>query len=80
LLAWLFSDPLPAGVFVPDLSLLDQDGKIVSLSALRGRNGELYHTRGFMVKHTVYLIGPDGRIGYAKRGMSDPDEVLADAL
>ena len=42
--------------------------------------GELYNTRGLMVKRTVYLIGPDGRIGYAKRGMSEPDEVLADAV
>jgi peroxiredoxin Q/BCP len=39
--------------------------------------GALYHTRGFMVKRTVYLIGPDGRIRYARRGMPDPDEVLA---
>jgi hypothetical protein len=28
----------------------------------------------------VYLIGPDGRIRYAKRGMPDPDEVLAAAV
>jgi peroxiredoxin Q/BCP len=146
LLAWLFSDPLPVGAPAPGFSLLDQDGKMVSLSALRGRNvvlvfypgddtnvcrrqlcefrdrraaalqkntlvfgvnpqcdqshfkfrsksrlpfpllvdpgqkmGEMYHTRGLMVKRTVYLIGPDGRIRYAKRGMPDPDEVLAAA-
>jgi len=42
--------------------------------------GELYHTRGLMVKRTVYLIGPDGRIRYARRGMPDPDEVLAAAV
>jgi len=41
--------------------------------------GEMYHTRGLMVKRAVYLIGPDGRIRYAKRGMPDPDEVLAAA-
>ena len=134
------------GALAPDFSLPDQDGKIVSLPALRGRNvvlvfypgddttvcrqqlcgfrdrwaaaqqknalvfgvnpqsanshakfqakirlpfpllvdtgqkmGELYHTRGLMVKRTVYLIGPDGRIRYAKRGAPDPDEVLAAA-
>lgn len=146
MLAWLFSDPLPVGTPAPDFSLLDQDGKMVSLSVLRGRNvvlvfypgddtavcrqqlcefrdrwaaaqqkntlvfgvnpqsaqshfkfrsksrlpfpllvdpgqkmGEMYHTRGLMVKRTVYLIGPDGRIRYSKRGMPDPDEVLAAA-
>ena len=41
--------------------------------------GELYHTRGLMVKRTVYLIGPDGRIRYAQRGVPAPDEVLAAA-
>lgn len=41
--------------------------------------GELYHARGLMVKRTVYMIGPDGRIRYAKRGIPDPDEVLAAA-
>ena len=146
MLGWLFSDPLPVGTPAPDFSLSDQDGNLVSLSALCGRNvvlvfypgddttvcrrqlcefrdrwaaaqqknalvfgvnpqsatshvrfqakcrfpfpllvdpgqkmGELYHTRGLMVKRTVYLIGPDGRIRYARRGMPDPDEVLAHA-
>jgi thioredoxin-dependent peroxiredoxin len=41
--------------------------------------GELYHTRGLIVKRTVYLIGPDGIIRYAKRGKPDPLEVLAAA-
>lgn len=147
MLGWLFSDPLPVATLALDFSLPDQDGKSVSLSALRGHNvvlvfypgddttvcrrqlcefrdrwaaaqgkntlvfgvnpqsarsharfqanrrlpfpllvdsgqkiGELYHTRGLMVKRTVYLIGPDGRIRYAKRGMPDPDEVLAAAV
>jgi len=41
--------------------------------------GKLYHTSGPIVKRTVYLIGPDGTILYAKRGKPDPDEVLAAA-
>src|SRR5580692_3484747 len=35
---WLFTDPLLPGTPAPDFSLPDQDGKIVSLSALRGHN------------------------------------------
>lgn len=41
--------------------------------------GELYRTRGLIVKRTVYLIGPDGVIRYASRGTPAPDEVLAAA-
>ena len=41
--------------------------------------GELYHTNGLIVKRTVYLIGPDGKILYAKRGKPAPEEVLAAA-
>ena len=41
--------------------------------------GEAYHTRGLIVKRTVYLIGSDGVIRYAKRGKPDPSEVLAAA-
>ena len=147
MLDWLFSDPLPVGTLAPDFSLPDQDGKIISLSALRGRNvvlvfypgddttvcrrqlcefadrwaaaqqrntlvfgvnpqsakshvrfransrlpfpllvdsgqkmGDSYHTRGWVAKRTVYLIGPDGHIRYAKRGVPAPDEVLAAAV
>ena len=41
--------------------------------------GALYHTNGLFVKRTVYLIGPDGAIRYAKRGKPAPEEVLAAA-
>ncbi len=41
--------------------------------------GELYHANGLMVKRTVYLIGPDGKIRYAKRGKPGVQEVLAAA-
>jgi peroxiredoxin Q/BCP len=40
----------------------------------------LYHANGLFVKRTVYLIGPDGVIRYAKRGKPDPAEVLASAV
>jgi len=39
--------------------------------------GALYHTNGLIVKRTVYLIGPDGVIRFARRGMPKPSEVLA---
>ena len=42
--------------------------------------GELYNTRGLIVKRTVYLIGPDGVIRFARRGTPHPDEVLAASL
>jgi len=35
---WLFSDPLRVGDVAPDFALPDQDGNIVSLSSLAGRN------------------------------------------
>jgi peroxiredoxin Q/BCP len=41
---------------------------------------QLYHTNGLMVKRTVYLIGPDGVIRYAKRGKPAAEEVLAAAV
>jgi peroxiredoxin Q/BCP len=40
----------------------------------------LYRANGLFVKRTVYLIGPDGAIRYAKRGKPDPAEVLAAAV
>lgn len=42
--------------------------------------GQLYNTHGIVAKRTVYLIGPDGIIRYAKRGKPEPAEVLATAL
>ncbi len=37
-----------------------------------------YNTDGLlMVKRTVYLIGKDGKIRFAERGMPTPSEVLA---
>ncbi len=38
---------------------------------------ELYHARGIIVKRTVYLIGPDGTIRFARRGMGMSADVLA---
>ena len=38
---------------------------------------ERYHANGLIVKRTVYVIGPDGRIRFGKRGMPEPAEVLA---
>jgi thioredoxin-dependent peroxiredoxin len=37
----------------------------------------LYHANGLIVKRTVYVIGPDGKIRFGKRGMPSPSEVLA---
>lgn len=39
----------------------------------------LYHANGPVVKRTVYLVGRDGRIRYAKRGKPSPEEVLESA-
>jgi thioredoxin-dependent peroxiredoxin len=41
--------------------------------------GALYLTAGLIVRRTVYLIGPDGRIRFSKRGTPPPSEVLAAA-
>ena len=39
----------------------------------------LYNADGIFVKRTVYLIGRDGAIRFARRGMPSPAEVLAAA-
>jgi peroxiredoxin Q/BCP len=50
--------------------LIDQEQKIAGL----------YHANGWFVpRRTVYLIGPDGAIRYARRGKPSPEEVLAAA-
>jgi peroxiredoxin Q/BCP len=44
----------------------------------RGRKvATLYQANGIIVKRTVYLIGPDGVIRFARRGMPTPEEVLS---
>ena len=40
---------------------------------------QAYHAHGLIVKRTVYLIGRDGKILFAQRGMPSPSEVLAAA-
>jgi peroxiredoxin Q/BCP len=38
MMSWLFSDPLPVGAEAPDFTALDDSGRTVTLSKLRGRN------------------------------------------
>ena len=40
--------------------------------------GALYKTKGLIVKRTVYRIGPDGVIRFARRGYPSPAEVMAE--
>ncbi len=49
--------------------LVDEGQKVASL----------YHANGLIIKRTVYLIGPDGVIRFARRGVPSPEEVLAAA-
>lgn len=42
--------------------------------------GALYKTKGLVVRRTVYLIGPDGAIRFAKRGTPDAEVVLSHAV
>ena len=134
------------GTSAPDFSLPDQDGKLVSLGALRGHNvvlifypgddtsvcrrqlcefrdrwsdaqqknalifgvnpqnaqshaqfigksrlpfallvdqgqktAALYNAKGWIVRRTVYLVGPDGVIRFGQRGTPDADQVLSHA-
>jgi len=46
--------------------LVDQSQKVAAL----------YHANGLIVKRTVYRIGPDGIIRFARRGMPSPEDVL----
>jgi peroxiredoxin Q/BCP len=41
--------------------------------------GQSYRTQGFVPRRTVYVVGPDGSILYARRGKPDSNEVLAAA-
>src|SRR6476661_10579797 len=38
MLSLLFSNPLPAGTVAPDWTMPDQDGRVVTLADLRGKN------------------------------------------
>ncbi len=40
----------------------------------------LYRANGLLVKRTVYLISPEGKILYGRRGMPSPAEVLGAAV
>jgi len=146
MLDWLFADPLLPGTPAPDFSLPDQEGKMISLGALRGHNvvlifypgddtsvcrrqlcefrdrwasaqqkntlifgvnpqsaqshaqfiaksrlpfpllvdqgqkiAALYNAKGWIVRRTVYLIGPDGVVRFGQRGTPDADQVLSHA-
>ena len=37
---------------------------------------QMYNAHGLMVKRTVYLVGKDGLVKFARRGAPSPDEVL----
>ncbi len=41
------------------------------------RVAKLYHCAGPIVKRTVYVVGRDGKIKFAKRGNPGVDEILA---
>jgi len=44
------------------------------------RIAKLYQADGWFVpKRTVYLIGPDGKVRYARRGKPSPEEVFTSA-
>lgn len=37
---------------------------------------DLYKCGGLIIRRTVYLIGPDGKVRFGQRGMPSPDEIL----
>jgi peroxiredoxin Q/BCP len=43
------------------------------------KTAALYNAKGWIVRRTVYLIGPDGVIRFGQRGTPDPDQVLSHA-
>lgn len=49
--------------------LIDKDRQVCAL----------YHAKGLWVTRTVYLIGPDGTIRFARRGVPPVEEILAAA-
>jgi peroxiredoxin Q/BCP len=44
------------------------------------RVARLYRADGLVIRRTVYLVGRDGTILYARRGKPAPEEVLAAAM
>ncbi len=147
MLSWFFSDPLPPGTPAPDFSLRDQQGNLVTLAKLKGKNvilifypgddtsvctkqlcsfrdqwaeasikntvifgvnpqtaakhakfrdhynfqfqllvddkqrvSGLYKSSGLIVRRTVYLIGPDGKIRFSRRGNPPSADVLQAAV
>lgn len=147
MLTGLFAEPLAVGTQAPDFALADQEGNVVRLSDLRGKNvvlvfypaddtptctkqlcefrdswaeaqarntvvfgvnpassekharfrskyalpfpilvdagqkvGALYRAKFLVPRRTVYLIGPDGRVRYARRGKPEPAEVFSAAV
>jgi len=54
---------------IPYPLLVDQ-GKKISNS---------YNTGGLITRRTVYLIGKDGKILFAQRGMPSPEEIISSA-
>ena len=43
------------------------------------KTAALYNAKGWIVRRTVYLIGPDGVIRFGRRGTPDADQVLSHA-
>ena len=41
-----------------------------------GKTASAYRAGGFITRRTVYVIGPDGIVRFARRGTPQPDEVM----